>query len=589
MKLQSLKLYDFRNYAAAGVQLHPGVNLIVGENAQGKTNLLEAVFYLSTGRSFRTARNQELIRFGAEFADLGCELFSGGREQSIRAVLFSGRKPRQLYIGGVKQRSATALPGVLTTVLFCPDDLLVLKSGAAGRRKLVDTALCQLRPGYAQALGEYQKLYDSKSRILKDYNARPSLLEPLPEFNYRMAQVGAILISYRARYLRELSAQAGQFHAEFSGGKETLRLRYQTVSTVTDPFAEKKTIFQQLLDHQQSHYRAELEYLRQLGIRPLLTIHHFSNPMWFERMGAFSKRENLDDFLSFAKLCADRFGDLVSDWITINEPNVYATNGYFFGDWPPGHKKFAETFTVLENMAYCHIRCYRMLHETREAMGYSDTMVGFANHLRVFEPENPRNPAQAATAKAVEWLFQGAITEAMTTGTFRWPLRNHWKLPKGEYCDFHGVNYYTRSTVTGFADGVRKNSPRNDLGWEIYPEGIVRCAQKLEKLLRRPIWVTENGTCDNQDTFRARYLYEHLEAIVQSGLPFARYYHWCFCDNFEWLEGESARFGLVNVDYATQTRTIKRSGAFYADMIQHGGVTDEAYNTYVRGEVYRIE
>ena len=209
MKLQSLKLYDFRNYAAAGVQLHPGVNLIVGENAQGKTNLLEAVFYLSTGRSFRTARNQELIRFGAEFADLGCELFSGGREQSIRAVLFSGRKPRQLYIGGVKQRSATALPGVLTTVLFCPDDLLVLKSGAAGRRKLVDTALCQLRPGYAQVLGEYQKLYDSKSRILKDYNDRPSLLEPLPEFNYHMAQVGAILISYRARYLRELSAQAG--------------------------------------------------------------------------------------------------------------------------------------------------------------------------------------------------------------------------------------------------------------------------------------------------------------------------------------------------------------------------------------------
>lgn len=219
MKLQSLKLYDFRNYAAAGVQLHPGVNLIVGENAQGKTNLLEAVFYLSTGRSFRTARNQELIRFGAEFADLGCELFSGGREQSIRAVLFSGRKPRQLYIGGVKQRSATALPGVLTTVLFCPDDLLVLKSGAAGRRKLVDTALCQLRPGYAQALGEYQKLYDSKSRILKDYNDRPSLLEPLPEFNYRMAQVGAILISYRARYLRELSAQAGQFHAEFPAEK----------------------------------------------------------------------------------------------------------------------------------------------------------------------------------------------------------------------------------------------------------------------------------------------------------------------------------------------------------------------------------
>ena len=259
MKLQSLQLYDFRSYETASVQLHPGVNLIVGENAQGKTNLLESVFYLSTGKSFRTARNQELIRFGAEFADLSCTLFSGGREQSLRAVLFSGRRPRQLYIGGVKQRSAAGLSGVLTTVLFCPDDLLILKSGSAGRRKILDTALCQLRPGYAQALAEYQKLYDSKSRILKDYHEAPSLLEPLPEFNYRMAQVGAVIIAYRAKFLRELSKQARLYHAEFSGGREELSLVYQTVSTVTDPFAEKKVIFQQLLDHQQAHYRAELD------------------------------------------------------------------------------------------------------------------------------------------------------------------------------------------------------------------------------------------------------------------------------------------------------------------------------------------
>ena len=149
MKLTGLTLYHFRNYEELHLALHPGVNLLVGENAQGKTNLLEAVFYLSTGGSFRTGRAQELIGFGAEFADLSCELFSGGREQSIRAVLFANRRPRQLYIGGVKQRSAAELPGVLTTVLFCPDDLQILKAGAVGRRKLLDTALCQLRPGYA--------------------------------------------------------------------------------------------------------------------------------------------------------------------------------------------------------------------------------------------------------------------------------------------------------------------------------------------------------------------------------------------------------------------------------------------------------
>lgn len=259
MIAEKIKVRNFRNIKEAEVTFSPGINLLYGNNAQGKTNLLEAVFYLSTGKSFRTARNQELIRFGAEFTDLNCSLFSGGREQSLRAVLFSGRKPRQLYIGGVKQRSAAGLSGVLTTVLFCPDDLLILKSGSAGRRKILDTALCQLRPGYAQALAEYQKLYDSKSRILKDYHEAPSLLEPLPEFNYRMAQVGAVIIAYRAKFLRELSKQARLYHAEFSGGREELSLVYQTVSTVTDPFAEKKVIFQQLLDHQQAHYRAELD------------------------------------------------------------------------------------------------------------------------------------------------------------------------------------------------------------------------------------------------------------------------------------------------------------------------------------------
>lgn len=258
MKLTGLTLYHFRNYEELHLALHPGVNLLVGENAQGKTNLLEAVCYLSTGKSFRTNRAQELIGFGAEFADLSCELFSGGREQSIRAVLFAGRRPRQLYIGGVKQKTAAGLPGVLTTVLFCPDDLQILKAGAAGRRKLMDMALCQLRPGYAAALAEYQKLYDSKSRILKDYHEQPSLLEPLPEFNYRMAQVGAILISGRAKYLRELEAAARAFHREFSGGREVLTLCYQTVSTVEDPFADKREIFQRLLAHQEAHYQAEL-------------------------------------------------------------------------------------------------------------------------------------------------------------------------------------------------------------------------------------------------------------------------------------------------------------------------------------------
>lgn len=336
------------------------------------------------------------------------------------------------------------------------------------------------------------------------------------------------------------------------------------------------------------HYREELSYLRDRDIRPLVTIHHFSNPMWFEEKGAFAKRENLEDFLDFVRLCGESFGDLVGDWITINEPNVYATNGYCFGLWPPGRKSYLQTFRVMENMAYCHIRAYGMLHEIRAGMGYTDTFVGFANHVRAFDPKNPKNLVHRLLARSAEWLFQGALTLAMGTGRFRLPLRNRWHVKPGEYCDFNGVNYYTRSTVSGLADGVREGSPRNDLNWEIYPEGLVRCAEKLRKVLPRPLWVTENGTCDNDDRFRAKYIYDHLAAICASGLPFERYYHWCFCDNFEWLEGYSARFGLVHIDYETQKRTIKRSGEFYAGMIAAGGVTEEAFAEYVAKEAYDI-
>ena len=149
-----------------------------------------------------------------------------------------------------------------------------------------------------------------------------------------------------------------------------------------------------------------------------------------------------------------------------------------------------------------------------------------------------------------------------------------------EYSDFNGVNYYSRSTVSGIGDGVRENSPRNDLNWEIYPAGIVECARKLQDILPRPLWVTENGTCDHNDRFRSRYVYEHLKVVCESDLPFERYYHWCFCDNFEWIEGNSARFGLVHVDYDTQQRTVKNSGEFYRRVIENGGVTREMWDEY---------
>ena len=335
-------------------------------------------------------------------------------------------------------------------------------------------------------------------------------------------------------------------------------------------------------------YRQEIRELQKWDIQPLLTIHHFSNPMWFENLGAFSKRENLHYYLELVELVAARFGDLVTDYLTINEPNVYAPNSYFFGMWPPAKKSLTDTIKVMENMAWCHIKAYQILHEKREAMGYTDTKVGVANHLRVFAPKNVRNPWHRTCAKLTEYLFQGALLKAMSLGEFCFPLRNFDNLPQGEYSDFNGVNYYSRSTVSGIGDGVRENSPRNDLNWEIYPAGIVECAEKLQEILPRPLWVTENGTCDNHDRFRSRYLYEHLKAVCESELPFERYYHWCFCDNLEWIEGNSAKFGLVSVDPVTRKRRVKESGRFYSRIITRGGVDRELYETYVAKQEYDV-
>lgn len=260
MQLTKLFLQFFRNYEALEAEFVPGVNLLVGKNANGKTNLLEAISYLSTGKAFRARREQELIRFDAEFSEIFGEFSTHKRnDQSLRVLLFAGRRPRQLFVNGVKQKSSAGFAGVLPSVLFCPEDLQVLKHGAQPRRKLLDGVICQLRPNYAAALGEYQRILEEKSALLRDFHENPSLLAVLPDYNARMAQIGALLISYRARFLQALEASAAQYHSDFSGDGERLSLKYQTVSTVSDPFAPLDELREALTQHQKSHERAELD------------------------------------------------------------------------------------------------------------------------------------------------------------------------------------------------------------------------------------------------------------------------------------------------------------------------------------------
>ena len=258
MIVRAIELDFWRNYLHLEASFSPTVNVICGDNAQGKTNLLEAVAYLSTASSHRARYDRELIQFGVDHAFLKAEVFSRQRDFTLEARLHRGQR-RQLWSNGVKLRTAGELSGILTTVLFCPEDLNLIRAGAAERRRFLDECICQLRPRYAAALAEYRRLYEQKTRILRDWPDHPSLLDALDDFNLRMAQTGAILIHYRAHFIRKLAEYAPAVHRDFSGGREELSLRYETVKTVAHPEDPPKVLLPALLEHQETHRQAELD------------------------------------------------------------------------------------------------------------------------------------------------------------------------------------------------------------------------------------------------------------------------------------------------------------------------------------------
>ncbi|MBE6995256.1 MAG: DNA replication/repair protein RecF [Ruminococcaceae bacterium] len=256
MRIDALELDFFRNYVHLEADFDPAVNVICGDNAQGKTNLLEAIAYLS-GVSHRARYDKELIQFGVDRAFLKGELTARGRNFVLEAELHRGQR-KALRSNGVKLKSAAELSGIFQSVLFCPEDLYLIREGAAARRKFLDDCICQLRPRYAEALAEYRRLYEHKTRILRDSEEKPSLLDTLDEFSLGMAKAGAVLIHYRAHFVKRLRETAPAVHRDFSGGREQLELRYETVSTVTDPEAAPREIFAQLLAHQEAHRAAEI-------------------------------------------------------------------------------------------------------------------------------------------------------------------------------------------------------------------------------------------------------------------------------------------------------------------------------------------
>lgn len=257
MILKDMALRNFRSYDRAAFSFSPEVNIICGDNGRGKTNLLEGIYLLTGVRSWRAAKKAELVRWDTDCAELQAGVDTRGRDFSLKMELPAAGRSR-VWINGVKKQKQLELSDCLRCVLFSPEDLALVKGPASGRRAFLDDAICQLRPRYGDLLSRYERLLESKSRLLKGEEPPPSA-QLISVYDEQLAQLGARLLGYRARFCRGLEEECGRLHAAISGGKEQLTLTYRTVRTVTDPFASVEVLEGQLREHLESHRQAELQ------------------------------------------------------------------------------------------------------------------------------------------------------------------------------------------------------------------------------------------------------------------------------------------------------------------------------------------
>ena len=225
MKVLELRASGFRNLETLRFFPCGGLNAVTGENAQGKTNLLEAMWLFTGGRSFRGARDQELVRAGAQEARLSLTFFSGGREQRAELTLRGGA--RQAVLNGVPKRGMAELIGRFCAVVFSPEHLSLVKGGPAERRAFLDSALCQAKPSYAIAYARYRRTLNQRNALLKDIARHPELEDTLPIWDDRLCRSGAVLIRERRAYLERFAPRASAHYAGIAHGREELRLTYE--------------------------------------------------------------------------------------------------------------------------------------------------------------------------------------------------------------------------------------------------------------------------------------------------------------------------------------------------------------------------
>jgi len=320
-----------------------------------------------------------------------------------------------------------------------------------------------------------------------------------------------------------------------------------------------------------------VDWLRQLGIEPVVTLNHYTHPSWFWDDGGWENRGSVERFGRFASVVADALKGKVRRWVTLNEPIVLVLGGFLAGWIPPGRKNFAAAAAALENLLLAHAAAAAALKERDPS-----ARTGIAHNMLEFAADRPANSLDRKLTALGDRLYNLALLEAIATGDMAWWFpgegRADFRIPElPSSNDFVGLNYYSRvhlrfggppGPIGEFYYRDRERRGLTDTGWEVYPEGFDR-ALKRSAAAGRPVLVTENGIATSDDARRRTFLREHAVVLAHrraEGTDIEGYLNWSLIDNFEWLEGFGPRFGLFEVDYATFARRRRPSADLFASL-----------------------
>ena len=323
--------------------------------------------------------------------------------------------------------------------------------------------------------------------------------------------------------------------------------------------------------------RRRVDALGRLGIEPVVTLHHYTHPVWFWERGGWEDPRSVPGFRRYAEAVSEALGERVRVWVTLNEPIVFLLGGYLGGAIPPGLRRFSSAARALEHLLRAHAEAAAAL-----TARYADRRVGIAHNMLAFAADRPGSVLDRRLTHAAERLYNLSLLEAIATGLVDWefPGQGRARLRLSEFPashDFVGVNYYSRVHIRfrGLPGAVGEFAYRDpeargltDTGWEVHPHGFDRVLRQAEAP-GPPILVTENGIATRHDRRRGDFLREHALVLAHrraAGASIDGYFHWSLIDNFEWLEGIRPRFGLFEVDYATFARRRRPSADVFAEL-----------------------